>query len=89
MVLGLMITLMVSALNISNESINQLTGEDRKAVLAVTMDDSNINLQLLGEEYQLSEPAEKSLQLFDCCCKSIRNYLLSICNIFDAVVWQR
>jgi hypothetical protein len=31
--------LIISALNISNAGINQLTGEDRKAVLAVKMED--------------------------------------------------
>ncbi len=86
MVLVLIITLMAAALNISNEGINQLTGEERKAVIAVDIDDSNIYLQMLGEEYQISEPAEKSSHLYDQYRSSIRNYLLNIWIVFDAVV---
>ncbi len=86
MMLVVMISLMASALNISNESINQLTGEERKAMIAVNIDDRN--MILMGEEYQLSEPVEKSRQLFNYYCSSIRNHLLSIWNIFDAVVLQ-
>ena len=85
MVLVLIIFLLAAALNISNEAINQLTGEERKAMADVHIDDRNINLMLMGEEYQVSDPLETSRQLFDCCCSSIRNHLLSIWIIFRAV----
>ncbi len=88
MALVLIITLMAVALNISNDSINQLTGEERKAVIAVDIEDSNIYLQMLGEEYEFSEPVERSSQLFDDYCSSIRNYLLNIWIIFDTVFLQ-
>lgn len=85
MVLVLMITLLAFALNISNDSINQLTGEQRKAVIAVNMNDKNIYLQMLGEEYHISEPVEKFSELYGHYCSLIRNYLLNIWIVFDAV----
>ncbi len=89
MVLVLMITLLALALNISNESINQLTGEERKAVIAVDMDDKNIYLQVLGKEHHISEPVEKSSELYDHYCSLIRNYLLNIWIVFDAAFLQK
>lgn len=84
----LIITLIAAALNISNDSINQLTGEERLAVIAINLDDRNINLQLLGEEYQFSQPVEKSSQLFEHCSSSIRNFLLNIWIILTPLLFN-
>lgn len=78
--------LITSALNISNAGINQLTGEDRKAVLAVKMEDNDLCLQLLGEEYQCFEALAYCTGYIEDLGMEIINYLYSIAHIFKAVL---
>lgn len=81
-----MLVLVTVALNVSNAGINQLTGEERKAVLAVNMEEDNLCLQLLGQEYRLSEPVETSSQIIQGFWAQVSSYLLSIGRIFKAVI---
>lgn len=81
-----LIVLIISALNISNDGINQLKGEERKAVLAVTLEDNNLHLQLLGEEYQYLEPIANCTRQIKDWGLQIIDYLWSIGEIFQAVL---
>ncbi len=81
-----MLVLVTVALNVSNAGINQLTGEERKAVLAVNMEEDNLCLQLLGQEYRLCEPVETSSQIIQGFRAQVSDYLLSIGRIFKAVI---
>jgi len=82
----MIVALVVVGLNISNESINQLTGETHKAVIALNVDDDIVYLELLGEEYKYVPesvgPAVQSLWEY---LDTIRDYLLRIWRIFDTV----
>jgi hypothetical protein len=81
-----LLVLVTVALNVSNAGINQLTGEERKAVLAVNMEEDNLCLQLLGQEYRLCEPVETSSQIIQGFRAQVSDYLLSIGRIFKAVI---
>ena len=43
--------LIITGLNISNQGINHLTGQNREAVLGLSIDKKNINLHVLGERF--------------------------------------
>lgn len=81
-----MIVLIISALNISNAGINQLTGEERKAVLAVKIEGNDLYLQYLGEEYRYFEPVVNCSNRIKDLGVQIIDYLHSIGPIFKAVV---
>lgn len=49
--IAILVFLVVIALNISNRSINLLTGENRGPVVGVTVNGENIGVQWLGENY--------------------------------------
>lgn len=46
-----LLIMMVTALNISNGAINQLTGENRPAIIGADYQQSNICFYLLGKSY--------------------------------------
>jgi hypothetical protein len=81
-----MIILVISALNISNAGISQLTGEERKAVLAVKLEGNDLHLQFLGEEYQYLEPVANCTGYIKDLGLQIKDYLYSIGQILKAVV---
>jgi hypothetical protein len=85
MVLLAMVGLIAAGLNISNEGVNQLTGEDRKAVIAVNAINEGISLELLGVEYQYPQLARDAAQWLEYCLYNAMRYVQKIWIIFDAV----
>lgn len=52
-VLATLLVLTVMGLNASNQGINNLTGENRNPIVAVSGDRSTVNLYWLGADYPL------------------------------------
>lgn len=51
---GMIMLLVITGLNTSNDAINQLTAHQRAPVIAVQYKQETIHMQLAGEEYKLS-----------------------------------
>jgi hypothetical protein len=63
---GLVITLTVLGLNVSNEAINQLTASQRPPVVALQIDSSQLEFHIAGQQYTVQgdklEQAQNSIK---------------------------
>ncbi|MGI5911403.1 MAG: hypothetical protein ACOX6E_02310 [Syntrophomonadaceae bacterium] len=89
MIIGLFF-LVIAGLNICNQGISNLTGEERQAILSLSYTKSNISIEAIGESYSYS------LDRLPVLLSSLVNegkllltetteYLGKIWDIFDAV----
>lgn len=85
MLLGL-VFLVVLGLNTSNQGINNLTREERQAVLNVDYSEGDIRVEALGNSHSYSlDRLNTSLPGLKQQGRSVINYLKKIWTIFDAV----
>lgn len=89
-ILCILCMLVVTALNISNGAINQLTGENRQAIIGVDYGQDNICFYMMGQSYDfdrdelyrvVQEARGSSHQLAD----SIMQYFIRYVKIFQVV----
>ncbi len=91
--LFILFILVVAALNISNGAINQLTGENRQAIIGADYKQDNICFYIMGQGYvyerdELSgivRTAERSSRQL---VESIMQYSIRYVKIFQAVFLQ-
>ena len=92
-VLLLLLILTATALNASNGAINQLTGENRPAIIGADCKHSNIHLHFLGKSYvyeqdKLQETLDKMGQHSRRSPEYITQYFAKYMRIFRAVFAQ-
>lgn len=90
---AILLLLIISGLNISNQAINSLTMENRGPVFAINLDESNISIHLLGENHLYSKDklagvitvgSEYSRRAYD----EVYNYLYRIWNISNIIFFD-
>ncbi|HQD91404.1 MAG TPA: hypothetical protein PLP71_10355 [Syntrophomonadaceae bacterium] len=87
---GLVLTLVICGLNVSNEAINQLTANQRPPVIHMQADESQWEVYIAGQQYlvntdklaQVNEQVETTVKN---ACKKVIDYLYKIWAIFRVV----
>lgn len=91
--IGIILLLVISALNISNQAINSLTMENRGPIFAFNLDGQDINIQLLGQNHFYSKDkltsvitlaSNYSYQFYD----EVASYLYKIWNISNVLFFN-
>lgn len=89
----IILLLVISALNISNQAINSLTMENRGPVFAVSLGEQDISIYFLGQNHLYSKDKlanaitigiDYSYLLFD----KVYNYLYKIWNISNIIFFD-
>lgn len=85
----LILALVITGLNISNEGMNQLTGEQRKEITAVDYGPEHISFLWLGQEYNY--PRENLHKIPDNLRERLQNipsYLTRIGRISNVLIFE-
>lgn len=87
LLIGLILTLVVIGLNISNEAINQLTASERPALLAVQAYTGQVDIQWVGEHYvvQTDKLSDFHITTLSGTIEKVINYLHKIWVIFKTI----
>jgi len=86
LLIGLVLTLVILGLNISNEAINQLTVSQRPPIIDVQSSSSQLVFHLVGQQYDLD--ADKLSQAYTVMAswfERVVEYLHKIWRIFQVV----
>lgn len=83
---GVILTLVIYGLNISNEAINQLTASERPPVIALQTDSSQLELHIAGEQYAMDgDKLDKAESFIKNAFDKAVNHLCRIWAIFKVV----
>lgn len=87
LLIGLILTLTICGLNISNEAINQLTASERPPVIALQVNDSSqLEFHIAGQQYTTDgDKLEQAESLVKTAFDRTVNYLYRIWAIFKVV----
>lgn len=80
-----LVMLVILGLNTSNQGINDLTLEERRAILALDYSKGNIKVEALGNSYNYKTVWNELKQQSRNAVKVFNDYLKKVWTIFDAV----
>lgn len=86
LLIGLIVTLTICGLNVSNEAINQLTASQRPPVIGLQVESSQLEFHIAGEQYAVEgDKLDRAESVIQTAWEKTINYLHRIWTIFKVV----
>jgi len=86
LLIGLILTLTICGLNISNEAINQLTASQRPPVIGLRADESKVEFHVAGQQYTVAgDKLQRAEAVVKTAYEKTVNHLERIWSIFKVL----